>query len=731
MNIPMMDLKAIKESAFSAFGTKIDESNFSQVIEHLMNGLLPAISEQICRQQIESAAPSASTSSSVTRRKRTSLVSGGGDEIVRKRSKNSCGARSSNGSKKSSSFSINPLDFISLLETIVKDSDVMDSSDSLSIVLHKELIAYFQDYFGQPFIDYYVYRKTAPNFIVQEDSDCKTYGYNIMETKCAMIMNENCCKFTLDSAAEAADNRQELIYLLLLNEMVRLCNNYAISFKFSIDHLKFFLATWPNYVSDSIFNSANVDSNSSSSSNNEKSGQFVMLGGCSTTTDRQQQQQPQQSINISKSNSVASKKAANQKNATSKKKQQISNGTIFQSYVKNMDNFCWKLNSIDRYDYNAILFIIRNRISLPRTVYNRILLTVQPISQAMREKDFESDKEYVAIPCKTFYRGLRILVTPFFIFIQQDMSFQPPSNGLEQDPQLIMLMQKLLEYGSKSFMYLDVFYGKNNEHVILDVLKHDLGNFVLSANDYVERMQTVSETFPFLTVATGDGGNNDTLETKYNGYGFIHMPKNRCAGIPAYYFCNKINLIGAIVGKYKLNYVTVAFREDDDNVSIPLLKSILRINLVGSAVVAIQANEFATAAAAADDEVYIEHEKLGKFKVRRDEEVHYFKNLIPIEIRNLDKFGNVVYDENISKVSEYTLVKRTLDYEAEELEKKVQNRQRKLQQQQQQQQQQKPTEETHKELAKKMEKPEDMQNIVAHMTEEQRQVLFECLKKDN
>lgn len=769
-----MDLDLIKDSTFQRFGDKIDPSIYADFVEHIIQNLLPTINNQLQQQQQLTGSIDASGGSIAKQRKRPTVGGSSSSSSPRKRVKITSNpkSRASTGSanKKCTSFYMTSIDFISIAHRIMQECSY--SKETEAVVFQRELIAYFEDHFGQAFTEYYAYRKTMPNFIIQDgdspDDGNAVYGYNMMETRCAMTMNENCRIFSLRNE-EATDQQQQMIYLIIVREIIKLCNNFALTFKFSVEHFKFFLATWYFYVNDSLFSSMEESSTEGSTAvatntpNATINDQFIMLGGCNVVAapSSSDQQQQQTIINISKSNSVASKKAAvikNQKTATLKKRQQhCMDGAIFQDYVKSIDDFYWKINSVDRSDFNAILFIVKNRISLPRSIYNRTLTSVRPVSMTMREKDFENESEYVVIPCKTFYRGLRVLVTSFYIFVQQDLTFQPPSNGLEQDPQFFMLMQKLLTYGQDCFLYLDVFYGECDKHVVLDILKSDLGNAsfnLTTTTNYSERMALVRENFPFLTLAqtvmtvTATAAKpavevSSEMEVaatvKYNDYGFIHMPVTRCNGKPAYYFYNKINLIGAIVGKFELNYVAVAFRADNDDPEIAthtdnsiLLKSILRINLIGQSVVSILSNEFAAEETIVSDDNYVFIEDAtnssNRYKVLHDSNVRYFKRLVPIEIRNIDKFGNVVYGEEISKVSDYMHVKRTLDYEAQELEKKVQNRQKKLQQQQQQHQQ-KSSIETHKEMAQKLEKEEDMQNVLANMSEEAKQALLNLLKK--
>uniref|UniRef100_A0A0C9PMH8 TopB_0 protein n=1 Tax=Fopius arisanus TaxID=64838 RepID=A0A0C9PMH8_9HYME len=416
---------------------------------------------------------------------------------------------------------------------------------------------------------------------------------------------------------------------MIIISLFRVMEYHQVTFLFSKEHFKFFLATRKNYVDVEEFE----DSNKIKSTDDIKSRQTKKRSPKAITTS---------GINGSSNNTLSS-------------------GAILTEYYKNCDTFNASLVRCDQDDLKALKLIIQHDLRLSPSHYNWAL----SIAQKFVDVEYKIDdtcsirENYTCIQMpSSIIKRFVVMITKFIILMYDGSNqFVLPSMNVERD----FTTNTLNSLKDDEYVFFDVLGGGSKKNII-DIIsarffseKPGEGKIIkpLSEN-YPDRLNLIMQHFKDLKL----------VDVKYNSSGNCIKKPDVGFNLPSYIYI-KPPLTAAIVGTYKKT-AYIAFVNSNDDQLIIKEKFTISGSIASMIMVAPHQNSKFQNAIAADansstlppyiyynDKVY--EVKFDSFVsndiLANKDNVKYLRNVIPVELIS-NKLGRLS-SHPIAHVDEY------------------------------------------------------------------------------
>lgn len=325
----------------------------------------------------------------------------------------------------------------------------------------------------------------------------------------------------LDLITEKAYYR---VLSMIITSLFKVMELHQVSFLFSKEHFKFFLATRKNYVDIEEFE----NSNKIKSTDDLKRGQTKKRTKTTTTT-------------------TAITQGGSGNNT-------LSSGAILMEYYKNCDTFNASLVRCDQDDLKALKLIMQHNLRLDPEHYNWAFSIARNFVDVDYKIDTNSSirENYTCIQMPSSNIKRFVVMITKFITLMYDGSnqFVLPSMNVERDFTTCTL--NVLK--DNEYVFFDVLSGGSKKNII-DIIDAkfigDDSNEMSLSENYPDRLSLVMQTFKDLK----------PVDIKYSSGNCIKKPD---VGFGPSYIYIKPPLTAAIVGTHKKNaYIAFINNEND------------------------------------------------------------------------------------------------------------------------------------------------------------------------
>lgn len=324
----------------------------------------------------------------------------------------------------------------------------------------------------------------------------------------------------MEDILQLSDKSHYRILLTIVSTLFRIMESNQVTFQFSKEHFKFFLATRTNYVDISEFK----DSNKIKIIDDVKNSQMKKR----------------------------SSKTAITNNTTNPSI--LSSGSILVEYYKNCDTFNASLVRCDQDDLKALKLIIKYNLRIDPKHYNWAF----SIAQKFIDVDYKIDhnasikENYTCIqmPSSNIKRSV-VMITKYTILIYDGSNqFVLPNTNIERD----FSTRTLNTLNDGEYVFFDVLSGGSKKNIIdiIDANLFEQGTVKPLSENYPDRLNLIVNKFKDLK----------PVDVKYTSGNCIKKP-DVGFNLPSYIYI-KPPLTGAVVGTFKKN-AYIAFLSHDNN----------------------------------------------------------------------------------------------------------------------------------------------------------------------
>lgn len=321
------------------------------------------------------------------------------------------------------------------------------------------------------------------------------------------------------------------------------------------------------------------------------------------------------------------------------------NGSVLCEYTKGFDIFINNMSKYDSDDIKALRFIINNKIQLSPKIYNICHeISVKPHEYNVDKTDIKRN-DYVQIIVTNFKHAI-VLVTSNIIMIYDGYQFIVPSLSIDKDLTTKLLHNSNLQ--KHEYLLLDVMLIKNR---VIDILDMQLNNNIPLPLDYNERLKLITDLLPSIKTVNINTNVNALQDVSY-------IQKKKYDFGPSYIY-NKLHITAAAVGISEKN-ILLAFKENN-NTLVYKTKAIISGPLSCMiTTVPYQCVTTVNGSGTNDDNNNILNNQTYTISLgdvvytlnQIEPNVHLFKHVIPIELKDQNKLGNLSKNP-ISKIIDY------------------------------------------------------------------------------
>lgn len=361
-----------------------------------------------------------------------------------------------------------------------------------------------------------------------DDNDSNKIGNNFSKNS-----NLNYCKLMSDNEAcddqlfnNASVYEREKRYLKVINLLLAYLDKHNAMLNFSAEQLKFFLATHSNVIKISDFSNTNL------------------ISLTTTQTFNGSKNDDNDETNV---NNVNNKKQVGKRKIT--KNNVKSSSSILQEYMKNMFNL--DFNKFNQNDVEALRYIVENKISIPKVIYNFIFDKYEDVVY-MNDIVGTSRDNYTYIQINDEHERGLIMLTNGSMFEYRNNQFKIPCINIERKMNYRNLNMNELR---NKFIILDVLKS-NTDIQIIDIVK---SNFLeLTNTSLTDRHEMIIKLFPRLTVVKCNMSNDEQF-TKNSYICKSLLSHNE----PVFIYRKSKPIVGAI--GLQGNSIMLAYKNDKDN----------------------------------------------------------------------------------------------------------------------------------------------------------------------
>lgn len=310
----------------------------------------------------------------------------------------------------------------------------------------------------------------------------------------------------------------------------------------------------------------------------------------------------------------------------------LTNGNILYEYTKGFDTFMSNMARSDHDDIKALKFIVENKISAPKSIYN--IINSLEVSQSAYTLDSRSAvrSDYVQI-LMTNAKHMVILITSDILMCFDGNQFVTPQINIERDLTTSIRQSSILKPGD--YVLLEVAFAIKSK--VIDVLKYRLGKKSECPASYNGRIALLKKILPHMTPACisqqGAAADVSYIQKPMSGFGQSFM-------------YHKSHLISAAVGVSEKT-VVLAFLENEKTLVVKTKASIY-----GSATCSISAMALRESidGAPTDPKIFIgdvEYNIVGDLTG-----VKLFERAIILELKDGNRLG-ALSSNPISKASDH------------------------------------------------------------------------------
>lgn len=315
---------------------------------------------------------------------------------------------------------------------------------------------------------------------------------------------------------KAGRSRRQQILLSIVKGLYAAMEQKSATVLFPKEMLKYFLATYSNYVTVSDFVSTN---------------------------------------NIIKND------------RRSKNTGQLTNGLILTEYGnKGLDAFCSSMVRCDPNDIEALKFAIDKQIMLPRKIYQIHSLLPNVQNEYVVDKVFTSRPTTHSSIAISNFKRVMMLVSANVVMIYDNSQFTIPSTNIERDFNQALFSGTQLK--KNDFVLLDVLLSTKTK--VLDLICYSVKDKHALPRVYADRLKLLNELFPKIKLAA--------ISTATTAGDYSYIQKSNDGNLPSFIY-HRSNPTAAVIGTC-CKHAVLAFEDKDDVLVVKTKSSILSPALV-------------------------------------------------------------------------------------------------------------------------------------------------------
>lgn len=217
---------------------------------------------------------------------------------------------------------------------------------------------------------------------------------------------------------------------------------------------------------------------------------------------------------------------------------QLVNGCILYEYAKGFDTFVSSMARSDTSDIQALKFIVQKEIKISRKLYDLILninFTQTPHIQDMKYTQRENYSQIMITNNKQMF----VLITKDIVMIYDGVQFVSPTSNTEREFSITMRQNSKLK--NNDYLLLDIMYAIKIK--VIDVLQFRIGNQTELPNAYADRLKMLGSIIPNIRLVTIS---QQTLNTDCS---YINKPNHGFGPSYIYHKSNLTAAAVGIIGK--------------------------------------------------------------------------------------------------------------------------------------------------------------------------------------
>ncbi|ATY70187.1 GrBNV gp37-like protein [Tomelloso virus] len=235
----------------------------------------------------------------------------------------------------------------------------------------------------------------------------------------------------------------------------------------------------------------------------------------------------------------------------------LGSGAILQEYTKGFDIFISSMTRSDHNDIRALKFIVENKISIPHEIYE--IASVVNFTSPMYNVDQKSENRpnYTQIVMSNA-KHVYLLITADILLCFDGNQFVTPPTNIERE--FTMHVRKTLLKNPDEYVLLEVVFATKSR--IIDILQCNVAGDREIPTKYSDRLEMIQRILPNAASMMLKPSSNSQL----SGLDVSYIQKPNVGFEPCYIY-HKSHLIAAAVGISEKT-VALAFLEDNSSLVV-------------------------------------------------------------------------------------------------------------------------------------------------------------------